>query len=395
MSSHRFKNGAFVFTRARGVEPRAPEELEPLLAKHGIRSEFVPQYPGDRAAVGRAFAAAKSGLSKDGLLLRPIKRSATELVYGVVKETPDVVDQRIDHEFEAVISWSAEPDPSAVRGDHVLAVRVAAFYRDLRGKITSDDWSGAISSYLDQHDAARVRSDGRIFWVPPQRIEPIRRLAAFLEEIGIDLILCELEPEVRTVVQGVARENLEEQLSRLQAEVAAFDGKQRPSTYARRLDEFQKLRERALLYRDALGMGVDQAEQVLAELEDRVEAMFELRTSTGKRELAAPAKLSSLHEATINFAGAEFAYKGSADDCEVFVSDDQVAQDKIATLERMGVAGRWQKLGGAEVRIANSGPVGERVSIRIRVPEGRTVRDCAQSLSVIGIQVVGYPEVEK
>jgi hypothetical protein len=92
--------------------------------------------------------------------------------------------------------------------------------------------------------------------VPPQRVEAVRRLGAFLQEIGIDLVLCELEPEVRPVVEQVAHDSLDEQISALEAEVQEFDGTQKPSTYARRLDDYQRLRERAVLYRDALGLGL-------------------------------------------------------------------------------------------------------------------------------------------
>ena len=326
MTTQRFTSGAFAFTRVRGVQPRPPSDLQRLAASHGLAADIVPEYPGDRATIGRAFTLAKSGLGKDGLLLRPIKRSATELVYGVVKERADVVDQRLEHEFEAVVRWSSEPDAGQVHGDHPVAQRVGETYRSLRGTVTADDWSSTIASFLESHDAARVRSDGRIYWVPPQRVDAVRKLAAFLSEVGIDLILCELEPEVRQVVQSVAKDNLDDQISRLQAEVAAFDGKQKPSTYARRLDEFQRLRERAVLYRDALGLGVDRAHAVLAELERKVTEMFELRSATVIHRDGQAADVCPFGGGVpdgpapgfvLRFAGAEFTCKSSADDDEV------------------------------------------------------------------------------
>ena len=242
--------------RARGLTPRDPDDLPPLAAAHGIRTDFIPTYAGDRTAVGRAIAQASAGLQREGFLLRPIRRTTTEVVYGIVREQKDEAADRLDHEFEATVSWSAEPDPAVVHGDHPIAQRVADAYHELRGKIVADDWSGVITAYLEQHDAARVRGDGRVYWVPPQRVEAVRRLGAFLQEIGIDLVLCELEPEVRPVVEQVAHDSLDEQISALEAEVQEFDGTQKPSTYARRLDDYQRLRERAVLYRDALGLGL-------------------------------------------------------------------------------------------------------------------------------------------
>lgn len=391
MTDTRYQSGAFVFARARGVEPRRPEEIEPLLAKHGLNPDIAPAYSGDRAAVGRAFTAAKAGLSKEGLLLRPIKRTSHELVFGVVKETPDVADQSIEHQFEAVVSWAVEPDPSAVHGDHPIALRVAAIYQELRGKITADDWSGAITEYLEDHDAARVRSDGRVYWVPPQKVDDVRKLGDFLAEISIDLVVCQLEAEARCVAQGAAQDSLDDQLARLQREVAEFDGTQRPSTYTRRLEEFQRLRQRAILYRDALGCGVDRAETVLTELEQKVSNMLELRTSTVVPSSTPPAprqepKTSAPEE--LRFAGAVFRYRRTNDDVAVFGSDDDDAHSKVKMLERIGVAGRWQTLGRTSVRIQNSGPPGELISIRVKLPNGSSLAESAQSLSVIGIEVL-------
>jgi hypothetical protein len=90
----------------------------------------------------------------------------SEVVYGIVREEKDESAARLDHDFEATVSWSAEPDPSKVTDDHDVARRVAGAYNELRNKIVADDWSAAISNYLEQHHAARVRGDGRVHLVP-------------------------------------------------------------------------------------------------------------------------------------------------------------------------------------------------------------------------------------
>ena len=391
MNQQTFKSGAFVFTRARGVQARPPDEIEPLLKRHGIEPSLIPTYAGDRTAFGRAISQAKSGLAREGYLLRPIKRAGGEVVYGIVREQKDEARGRLDHDFKATVSWSLEPDSSHVYGEHPVARRVAEAYRMLRGKITADDWSGAITAHLESNDAARVRSDGRVYWVPPQRLDSIRRLGAFLEEVGIDLILCELEPEARTIVQDVARSSLDEQLIRLEAEVARFDGKQKPSTYARRLDEYQRLRDRASLYREALGVGVDRAITVLSELERKVTEMFELRTQTviHRDDSATPPAAAEKTLPCLRFAGAIFTPgKGEGESGRlVFVSDDNQALAKVRALESMGLAGQWQDLGCAEVSIQNSGPPGARVTIGLRLRGGCGLMAAAPALSTIGIEL--------
>ena len=395
MTNQKFASGAFVFTRARGLQPRDPDDLPPVAARHVIPTDFIPTYAGDRVAISRAISQASSGLQREGFLLRPITRTSTQVVYGIVKEDRDEAEQKLDHDFEGLVSWSAEPDPSVVQGDHQIARRVADAYRELRGKVTADDWSGVITAYLDSHDAARVRGDGRVYWCPPQRLADVKKLGAFLAEVGIDLVLCEIEAESRTVVEQVAAESLDEQLTHLEAEVQAFDGTQKPSTYTRRLDEYQRLRQRAGLYKDALGLGVEKAEKVLVDLEQKVQAMLDIRLKTvvhrdGTASTVTEEAPSLIVPTTtsLRFAGATFTAAPSDDPAvSLFVSDNQAATAVAQTLEGMGLAGRWQQAGTVAFNIKNSGPPGAAVSIRIKTEKNQPVLAAKIALAALGIEL--------
>ena len=243
-----------------------------------------------------------------------------------------------------------------------------------------------------------------MYWVPPQRVEAVKQLSAFLAEVGIDLILCELEPEVRSVVEQVASESISDQLERLQAEVTAFDGTQKPSTYQRRLDEYQRLRQRATLYKDALGVGVDRARLVLNELEQKVQAMLDIRRqSTVHKDgtISGPAALASsvpspspIPEPTeqptsLRFAGASFTLANSEDPAvQIFVSDDETAKATAKALESMGIAGSWQQAGPVQVNIKNSGPPGAAVSIRLRLPDDLSLDAFSSHLAGLGIELL-------
>jgi len=401
MTNQKFASGAFIFTRARGLQPRDPDDLPPIAARNGITPAFIPTYAGDRIAISRAISQAASGLSREGFLLRPITRTSSQVVYGIVKEDRDEAEQKLDHDFEGLVSWAAEPDPSLVQGDHPIAHRVADAYQELRGKIVADDWAGVITAYLESHDAARVRGDGRVYWCPPQRLADVKKLGAFLAEVGIDLVLCEIEAESRLVVEQVAQDSLEDQLNRLQQEADAFDGTQKPSTYTRRLDEYQRLRERAILYRAALGVGVDRAEQVLAGLERKVSTMLDLRKQTvvhrdgtvNKVQAQSDASSTGLAKsdnsvATLHFAGATFTPSESDDPSVLlFLSDDEYARSSAQALESMGLAGKWQQAGACQVNIRNSGPPGAAVSITIKVTAGQSLVSVGKSLAGLGIEL--------
>ena len=73
MTNTKFSTGAFVFTRARGLQPRDPTELRPLAAQHNLPEDIIPSYAGDRATIGRAITQTSSGLHKEGYLLRPVR----------------------------------------------------------------------------------------------------------------------------------------------------------------------------------------------------------------------------------------------------------------------------------------------------------------------------------
>lgn len=72
-----------------------------------------------------------------------------------------------------------------------------------------------------------------------------------------------------------------------------------------------------------------------------------------------------------------------------FISDDDYAKSSVSALESMGLAGKWQKAGPIEVAINNSGPPGQAVQIRLRVPAGQNLADAARSLAGIGIELNG------
>ena len=406
MTNRKFAAGAFVFTRPRGLQPRDPQTVEPVAQRHGFDPSIIPEYAGDRAAIGRAIQTTSSGLYREGFLLRPIKRTSAEVTYGIVRERKDEFTEKLDHEHQATVSWKAEPDSSIVEGDHPIARRINSTYQNLRCKIVAEDWSGAITTYLESHDAARVRDDGRIYWVPPQRVDDVKRFGNLLSEVGIDLILCEMEPEVKTVVQDVVHTSFEDQLEKLQAEVEQFDGTQKPSTYARRLDEYQKLRERAILYHDALGVGIEQTENILSELEQKVSTMLDLRRKTVIHRDGTAEKTSNnetipettkipetppetkQETPTVCFAGTELQpAEPDEPGTLLFISSDEPAKRPVKALESMGLAGKWQQAGPVKVSIQNSGPPGAETSIRIQLPSDVELSSAKKSLAALGVEL--------
>ena len=396
-----YSQGAFIFTRARGINAVSTEEARLLAAKHGVDEKYCPEYGGDRCAVSRAIDSVKAGLQqKENLALLPIVQKNDEVTWGIIEADKQKLSEGKDPEFIAALRWRSEPDPEVVEGEHDVAKRVAAKYADLRGKVVADDWTKSITSFLEANHVSRVRGDGRIFWCPPQRLDEVRRFGAFISEVGIDLIVCEVNAEHTTVVKAVAQESLAEQLAKLEEAAAAFDGTQKPSTYAKRLEEYQHLKEQAILYRDALGVGVDTAVKVLTDLEHKVQSMLDVRSKVvihrtgGATPVAEAQPAPEVKAAAATPEGMRLAFGGAifqqqlveANGEMLFTSGDAAAKEAVLRMSAMGLAGQPMVSGKVKVVVQNSGPAGHEVSLRLTMSGGNVFSN-AVALAQLGVFV--------
>ena len=71
----------------------------------------------------------------------------------------------------------------------------------------------------------------------------------------------------------------------------------------------------------------------------------------------------------------------------MFVSSDNRAKSSVQILESIGLTGKWQRAGTAEVSIQNSGPPGAEVSIKLRLPDDQGLQEAAKSLASLGIEL--------
>jgi hypothetical protein len=214
------------------------------------------------------------------MLLDATGRDASRSVFSIIAKRRNDALLRVDTEFRASVAWSDEA-PDEVEGDHPVAGRVRETFDRLRDRVVADDWTAKLIAYLTgTMRAVSMRDDGRVYWVPPQHIDDVAALRAFLKDCGIDLVLAPITETATKVVRAAAGASIADEIARLRAVVADFDGKQKPSNYESRLAEFAALRDRAVLYREALSVGVDEAQAALDELEQKVEAFLMERTST-------------------------------------------------------------------------------------------------------------------
>ena len=278
--STKYQNGAFCFTRiSNQYTPLTPADIARLAGKHGIDPSICPQYAGDRQQVSRAITHAKAGLKREGWLLTDIKTTQHEVLYGISSIEKDQALERVDHSFVDRVRWTDEGGNGAhIHGSHHAAQQADTAYQALRGRICAGDWTSTLTDYLLRTCYAQpMRESGVIYWVPPPNVSQLHTLTAFLKDVGISLIICEIEADTMPVIQQAAQEGLADQLAELEAKVAAFSGEEKPSNYKHRLEEFQALRARCLVYRASLGIGVEQAQAMLDSLEAQVSRLLDIR----------------------------------------------------------------------------------------------------------------------
>ena len=279
--SQKYTNGAFVFYRAGSAcQPMLPDEIERLAQQYSLPTSIIPQYAGDRQQVSRAINKTKAGLAKQGFTLTALVTRDHEVRYRINALHKE--NEQGDMPYEALVTWTDEHgNGQCIEGTHQIACDVNNAFQAIRGRICPGDWTDALAYYLvSECQGFAFREDGRVYWIPEAHLPRLVPLMAFLAQVGISLVVCEVEAEVRTVVQQAAQESLADKLQTLQEDVAAFDGTQKPSNYKRRIAEIVTLRKRATVYAEALQVGVDQAQAILTQLEDQVQTLLDVRENT-------------------------------------------------------------------------------------------------------------------
>lgn len=277
MDALKFTNGAFSFyVTTDRCQPMDPLDIADLAQRFNVPPSVIPPYAGDRAIVSRAVASVHAHLGRQGFLLRPIRTTKTLVLYGIINESKDEAAERLDHRFDATLKWSIEHDGGLhIVGDHDIARQAESMYQQLRGKIDKPDWTSVITAYLVHHcDGQPVREDGRVFWIPPQKLLTANTLGSFLGAVGVNLVMCQIESTDTPVAVESAEKGLAAQLADLQTEVAAFDGSERTTTLRARIETFETMRRRATMYKAVLGIGTEQVHTILKELETKVASLL-------------------------------------------------------------------------------------------------------------------------
>jgi hypothetical protein len=153
-------------------------------------------------------------------------------------------------------------------------------YRSLVNVHTTADLARTIVKALHRFSAVSLRESGGVYWVPRTSADVLRRLQDCVEGIGgskFHVLPVHESREGARVLGEVAKASLEQELTDLQVEIAAFKAEppKRTSTISHRLEAFEALRARAELYRTILAVNLDGLDTGIAHLVIEVEQMLQ------------------------------------------------------------------------------------------------------------------------
>jgi hypothetical protein len=273
-----YSDGAFCFYRI-------PKDYVPMLPSDFMSHRYVgggyvlPEYSGHRAIAGRAVSSIQTKVRKMGFLLESIKSSKEEMVYGIVSVEKDQYREKLDLQHEDSFRWTEAS--RCVSGSHLIAQMVQLKYQELENKILASDWAESITANIE--NACRgtaMREDGRVYWVPTSGIKECEKLQEFLASVRIQLIICQVESTQVPVVQQAVKETLADQLQKLTEESAAFDGKQKPSTYVNVIAEYRAIKGKILSYQASFDVAGETLNEALTKLEEKAQVFLDTRSKS-------------------------------------------------------------------------------------------------------------------
>lgn len=256
--------------------------LESYWHDAGLPPELLPEPP----TVDRSLRCAvrECAVGQHDRLIRLGKDDDNELVFAIVRESRHA-DGSVSFAQEGRIFLNKKTEGIADDAPgHPLVVAIHAAFTRLRTTHTPDDVRRAMLRTLNAAAAVSLRDNGGVYWIPSPHAELVRRLRDAIERIGaskVFILPVHRSAESERALGSVARGAIEQELAALQSELDQFlaNPPERASTLVRRLDTFELLRAKAVLYRDVLKVHVDDIDSKLTVLSNAVEGLLSTKNA--------------------------------------------------------------------------------------------------------------------
>jgi len=235
-----------------------------------------------RLAAREAATTTVSGADK-GILVRPTLEDSQHIIYAVVVEGHDEAGNYISQQKALVMLDRASGDVTSDDEAYETVRSFQSAYKRFLTTFPSRDVMSTVVKAVRRLNAIPLRETGGIYFVPPTPLmEKLQEVVGGISSSNRFYRLPVHETDEGAASLGAAANGfLEKELAGLQAEVEGWltrDGRAvRKDAIENRMEEFSALRRRAQLYRDVLGVTVEDVEAMVEAMEAKVRVILKLR----------------------------------------------------------------------------------------------------------------------
>jgi len=280
--------GALVWWSVADISVSAAK-LANMLTDRGLDASYLPPPINAQAQFSKAITKANATQSTAGrraydtdrkqMMLRRIVENTDVVVYGVVEEKSVVKNEDLKYRRLANVRFNKTTRTVEFTGTHPLLDQVKTTYTKLRSNYSSSDISKQmITNVRELCQGVPVRDRGGVYYVPPRHIKNVEALVDLLAALGHSsgtvITIARSKSNVSSM-QATTHQSLIAMVDEFKTEVAKFkkDGV-RPSTLKRRISAMKKMKNRILIYAEALGLKVGKMTETVDALSTEVNEMI-------------------------------------------------------------------------------------------------------------------------
>jgi hypothetical protein len=281
--------GAIVYWACEGVSIES-DKLKKVFQKHKLdEARWFPP-PIESSVV---FSKALREVKRDGhlstedgrVLIRPINKSDTEIVIGVVDETRDKAKQDLTYDVPCKVVFTKETDQRpasvAIKGkQHPAAVAIKQTFNDLKDKyITRDITRMLVRNIYRRMGSICLRSTGGVYFAPAAYTDEVQKHQDVVESLGgseFYFIPIYGDAVTKNNLGRQVKRSLEEELKELQVKLQEFKTEKapRPDTAARRVEDFKALKDKVSMYSSMLSLKVGDLNQGIKDAAQGMKALL-------------------------------------------------------------------------------------------------------------------------
>jgi DNA-directed RNA polymerase beta subunit len=250
----------------------------------GLDEKWLPEGAGP----ARALRAAGKAVTKEGtgFIFRPAAETPSHVILAICREDKDGKGNN-SYTQEAQVAVDGAGTFSTDNVNHKMVAMIHAEFNRLWGVYVAQDITRAITNALGANAAVLLRKTGGVYYVPNTGTDAPARLQAAIQKVGrseatVIPVFSDAAGTAQQQIGSAAKGSIEAELQDLAAEMDQFiEGvlNDQPSptiehVMNRRLQTFDELRAKAVLFRDILAVEVKDLNEKLDILEEQARTII-------------------------------------------------------------------------------------------------------------------------